>query len=44
MGEKMFPPGIDIIDDPLRKRGLRSRPFDGEGVAGSAWRWSRTAC
>ena len=21
-----------IIDDPLRRRGLRSRPFDGEGV------------
>ncbi len=27
-------PGIRIIDDPLRKRGQRSRPFDGEGVAG----------
>ena len=23
-----------IIDDPLRKRGLRSRPFDAEGVTG----------
>ncbi|MEN3376244.1 MAG: PmbA protein, partial [Hyphomicrobiales bacterium] len=23
-----------IIDDPLRRRGLRSRGFDGEGVAG----------
>ncbi len=22
-----------MVDDPLRKRGLRSRPFDGEGVA-----------
>jgi PmbA protein len=33
MGEKLFADGIAIIDDPLRKRGLRSRPFDGEGVA-----------
>jgi PmbA protein len=33
MGEKLFADGIRIIDDPLRKRGLRSRPFDGEGVA-----------
>lgn len=34
LGERLFKPGIRIIDDPLRKRGLRSRPFDGEGVAG----------
>jgi PmbA protein len=34
MGEKLFADGIAIVDDPLRKRGLRSRPFDGEGVAG----------
>ncbi len=34
-GERLFAPGIDIIDDPLRKRGLRSRPFDAEGVAAS---------
>ena len=33
MGQKIFADGIVIIDDPLRKRGLRSRPFDGEGVA-----------
>jgi PmbA protein len=33
-GEKLFPSGIRIIDDPLRRRGLRSRPFDAEGVAG----------
>ena len=32
MGETVFAPGITIIDDPLRKRGLRSRPIDGEGV------------
>jgi PmbA protein len=34
MGVKLFASGIHIIDDPLRKRGLRSHPFDGEGVAG----------
>jgi len=34
-GERIFAPKIDIIDDPLRKRGLRSRPFDAEGVAAS---------
>ena len=26
-------PAITIIDDPHRLRGLRSKPFDGEGVA-----------
>ncbi|HMK79058.1 MAG TPA: TldD/PmbA family protein [Xanthobacteraceae bacterium] len=34
MGERIFQKGIRIIDDPLRKRGLRSHPFDGEGVGG----------
>jgi PmbA protein len=34
LGEKIFASGIDIIDDPLRPRGLRSRPFDAEGIAG----------
>lgn len=29
---QVFAPGVSIIDDPLRLRGLRSRPFDGEGV------------
>jgi PmbA protein len=33
MGARLFKPGIRVIDDPLRKRGLRSRPFDAEGVA-----------
>jgi PmbA protein len=33
MGERLFRPGIRIVDDPLRHRGQRSRPFDGEGVA-----------
>jgi PmbA protein len=34
LGQKIFASGIDIIDDPLRKRGLGSHPFDAEGVAG----------
>jgi PmbA protein len=33
MGAGVFAPGISIIDDPHRMRGLRSKPFDGEGVA-----------
>lgn len=32
LGERIFNEGITIFDDPLRLRGLRSRPFDGEGV------------
>jgi PmbA protein len=32
LGERVFAPGVTITDDPLRLRGLRSRPFDGEGV------------
>lgn len=32
LGERIFAPGIAIVDDPLRARGLRSRPFDGEGL------------
>ncbi|MFZ0424906.1 MAG: TldD/PmbA family protein [Xanthobacteraceae bacterium] len=32
LGQRIFAPGIDIVDDPLRKRGQRSRPFDAEGV------------
>ncbi len=32
LGEVIFASGINIIDDPLRLRGLRSRPFDGEGL------------
>ncbi|MEN3975245.1 TldD/PmbA family protein [Emcibacter sp. SYSU 3D8] len=33
LGEMIFAPGINVIDDPLRPRGQRSKPFDGEGVA-----------
>ena len=35
LGEQVFGAGIRIVDDPLRVRGLRSRPFDAEGVAGA---------
>lgn len=33
LGQRLFRPGIHVLDDPLRRRGLRSRPFDAEGVA-----------
>lgn len=33
LGDTLFADGVDIIDDPLRVRGLASNPFDGEGVA-----------
>jgi len=33
MGQAIFAPGVTIIDEPHRRRGLRSKPFDGEGVA-----------
>ena len=32
MGQQIFAKGIRIIDNPHRKRGLGSRPFDGEGL------------
>jgi PmbA protein len=32
LGHQVFASGVSIVDDPLRLRGLRSRPFDGEGV------------
>lgn len=33
MSQRVFAPGIAIIDDPHRLRGLRSKPFDAEGIA-----------
>ncbi len=33
MGEQIFAENITIHDDPHRKRGLNSKPFDGEGIA-----------
>jgi len=32
LGERILPEGLSIVDDPHRQRGLRSRPFDGEGL------------
>jgi PmbA protein len=33
LGKQIFPASVTIVDDPLRKRGLASRPVDGEGIA-----------
>jgi PmbA protein len=33
MGQRLFPEAITIVDDPFRKRGLSSKPVDGEGIA-----------
>jgi PmbA protein len=35
-GDAVFAPGIIIRDDPHRRRGLRSKPFDGEGLPTTA--------
>ncbi len=35
LGKEIFSPAVTVIDDPLRPRGLRSQPFDAEGVAAS---------
>ena len=32
LGTRIFAPGITVVDDPHRLRGLRSRPCDGEGL------------
>jgi PmbA protein len=32
LGKDVFARGVSIVDDPHRPRGLRSKPFDGEGV------------
>jgi len=34
MGKRIMKPGIHITDNPLRRRGVASRSFDGEGVEG----------
>ena len=36
LGQRIFAAGITVRDDPLRSRGLRSRPFDGEGLPTAA--------
>ncbi len=35
LGKAVFKSNITIVDDPHRRRGLRSKPFDGEGLANS---------
>jgi len=35
MAARIFAEGIQVVDDPLRRRGLNSKPFDAEGVATS---------
>jgi len=35
LGTQVLAKGLTVKDDPLRRRGLRSRPFDGEGMAGT---------
>jgi len=32
LGERILPAGMAVIDEPHRRRGLRSRPFDAEGL------------
>ncbi|MEM9633911.1 MAG: TldD/PmbA family protein [Pseudomonadota bacterium] len=32
MGEAIFAPGIQVVDDPFKRRGAATRPFDGEGT------------
>ncbi len=34
MGQRVMAEGLTVVDDPTRRRGLRSRPFDGEGMKG----------
>jgi PmbA protein len=34
LGQRVMAAGLSLIDDPTRRRGLRSRPFDGEGMKG----------
>ena len=34
MGKKVAAENITVTDDPFRRRGSNSRPFDGEGIAG----------
>ncbi len=33
MDQPVFADGVSVVDDPLRRRGLRSKPFDAEGLA-----------
>ncbi len=35
LGSQVFAKGVTIVEDPFRRRGLASRPFDGEGLPGA---------
>jgi PmbA protein len=37
MGKQILSASPNVVDDPLKPRGLRSRPFDGEGIAARRW-------
>ena len=37
LGQQIFSKGVNIVDDPHKRRGLGSSPFDDEGVANRAW-------
>ncbi len=37
LGQKVMARGLQVHDDPRRRRGLRSRPFDGEGSPTRPW-------
>ncbi|QJE73877.1 TldD/PmbA family protein [Aerophototrophica crusticola] len=32
LGQPLFAPGISVVEDPFIRRGLRSKPFDAEGL------------
>lgn len=36
LGQRVMAAGVVVRDDPWRARGLRSRPFDGEGMPGTS--------
>jgi PmbA protein len=38
LGEAVLPPGLDLVEDPLRPRVSGTRPFDAEGLATSGRR------
>ena len=38
LGQSILPQGIDVVENPTRKRGMRSAPFDGVGMARQHWK------
>ena len=36
LGKRIMPAALSVFDDPHRKRGLASKPFDAEGIANDA--------